>query len=109
MRPALIIIAALAGAVALSLLLFWPSVDEAAEEESALPLYVAARRESTTLRPMPLAPVPRCAAWTRATAPGPVPNRLARSSPKPLKTHVFQNNTPMPHNVTLTSLSGAIM
>jgi len=58
MRPALIIIAALAGAVALSLLLFWPSVDEAAEEESALPLYVGGEEGIDDVAPDAFGPGP---------------------------------------------------
>jgi len=58
MRTALIIIAALAGALALGLGLFWPTAEEAAEEDSALPLYVGGEEGSDDVAPDAFGPGP---------------------------------------------------
>lgn len=58
MRPALIIIAALAGAAALGLLLLWPTADEAAQEDAALPLYVGGEDGGDEIEPDAFGPGP---------------------------------------------------
>jgi|GEM_PF-2567161 len=58
MRPALIIIAALAGALALGAFLLWPSSDEVAVEGSALPLYVGGEEGSDDVAPDAFGPGP---------------------------------------------------
>lgn len=58
MRSALIIIAALLGAAALSLFLFWPAADEAAEEDAALPIYLGGEEGSDDVEPDAFGPGP---------------------------------------------------